>query len=208
LRLRFSPKQGKSGKLTLKVPARYFGMSVFERLFAETPPTKARRASFRFRRLPTRNRLTIEPKRWTTVAVSQFNSGGSVVQKPKMIAPGPPDQLKRAHFVPPLAIELEFYDGSFSLPIEALGMPLDRIDWKTAKGLPSGTAMTVKAIKGEVIHIDAGTLRYLVDERYAAGIDAALDCLRLSRDELKELAQDPLPQRLRAHKDLRRESWK
>lgn len=121
------------------------------------------------------------------------------------------DHLKLARFLPPATIVLDFPDARFSLPIELLEMPVERIRWRTAQASTTGDAMTVRGIRGDLITIDVGTLRYLVDPAYAAKTDAALKALQFTRDELKELANDnPAPPDWFSEpgRDLRRESWK
>ena len=123
-----------------------------------------------------------------------------------------PEQLTHATFVAPSTIELEFGDGlRCPLAIDLLGMPLDRIDWPTLEASPGGEKIVVKGIKGDAVPIDAGTLRYLVDKKYAARIDKSLASLRLSRDELAEMARDnpPSPEWYdESGDDFTRESWK
>jgi len=122
-----------------------------------------------------------------------------------------PEQLASARFAAPSTIELEFLDSRYSLDISRLGMPVERIDWPTLKISPGGEKIVVKGIKGDPVPIDAATLRYLVDEKYAAKIDKSLESLRLSRDELAEMARDNPPPPAwydEPERDLSRESWK
>jgi hypothetical protein len=125
---------------------------------------------------------------------------------------GRPQQLLRAHFLPPVTIELTFADGrSFSLPIERLGMPVDRIRWSTAKASPTGEIMVLTGTKGDDVPIESSTLRYLVDQDYAKELEAALGSVRLSREELREMARDnPPPPEVfdEPGRDMTRESWK
>src|SRR5262245_55595548 len=119
--------------------------------------------------------------------------------------------LVSARFAPSSTIKLTFGDASFSLPIKRLEIPPDRIQWKTVTASPAGDALSVRAAKGELIKIDSATLRYLVEERYAAKVDAALKSSQFTREELKALAGEnpPLPQSLsEPGRDLRCESWK
>jgi hypothetical protein len=119
--------------------------------------------------------------------------------------------LKRAHFVPPSLIELTFVDKTFLLAIELLEMPVDRIQWSTVAVYPTGEAMTVNGIKGDVIPIDSSILRYLVDKDYAAQLDTKLATTQFSDDELKRIVRDnPPPPEWYAedHTDMLRESWK
>jgi len=122
------------------------------------------------------------------------------------------ERLCRARFVPPSTIELEFVDGLRSLlAIDLLGMPVDRINWTTVTASPTGDKMTVNGIKGDAIPIDSATLRYLVDEKYAAKMDQTLKSLQFSRDELAELARDNPPPSSwydEPERDMTRESWK
>jgi hypothetical protein len=101
------------------------------------------------------------------------------------------EQLTSAAFVEPSRIKLEFVDRrSFVLPIELLGMPADRIDWQTLKASPDGEKIVVKGIKGDPIPIDSGTLRYLVDEKYAAKIDKSIRDLHIPIEEARSATVD------------------
>lgn len=123
-----------------------------------------------------------------------------------------PDELKTARFIRSSnSIELSFSDKSFILPIEQLEMPVDRIDWPTLAASPTGEKMTVKGVKGDPVPIDSSTLRYLVDEEYAAQMDAKLASLQFTEDELDQLIRDnPPPTEWFAEPshDFMRESWK
>ena len=124
-----------------------------------------------------------------------------------------PDQLVLAHFYPKLAtLALEFADGQdFSLPVERLGMPVDRIDWPTAEASPGGESMMVMGIKGDPVPIDSATLRYLVDLSYAAEVDAKLESLQFTGEELDRIVRDnpaPLEWYLQSSQNMTRESWK
>jgi len=113
-------------------------------------------------------------------------------------------------FTGPATLHLQFADRRFDLDAQRLDMPMDRIRWPTAAVLPSGTGMTVTAIKGETITIDSGTLRCLVDIDYARMMQGVLESLQLSRAELDELAKDSQPPQGLPDEpeDLRLESWK
>jgi hypothetical protein len=123
-----------------------------------------------------------------------------------------PDQLVDARFVSPSMIELEFVDGlRRSLAIGLLGMPVDRINWPTLKASVDGTKVIVNGIKGDPVTIDAATLRYLVDEKYAAKMDAKLKSLQFTEEELERMVQDnpPPPEWFsQPSRDLTRKSWK
>lgn len=97
------------------------------------------------------------------------------------------DQLKTAHLVRNTRIRLTFADDhTATLPIDHLGMPVDRIRWDTVQATPSGDAMTVTAIKGEQIAVAATTLRYLADPDYAAQVEAKITSLRDMLGDLDE----------------------
>jgi hypothetical protein len=53
--------------------------------------------------------------------------------------------------------------------------------------------MTVKTVRGELLPIDASTLRYHVDKAYAAEIDKSIAALQPTREELAELSE-PVPE--------------
>lgn len=125
--------------------------------------------------------------------------------------PARPDHLLHAHYVGPSSIKLKFADKRFTLDVSLLGMPVDRFRWETVAASPIGESMTVQGIKGEKIPIDSSTLRYLVDPVYAAEMEASLQRLQLSREELQEIAGDnpPPPELLdQSEQDLTSESWK
>ncbi|MCI0683819.1 MAG: hypothetical protein L0Y71_17070 [Gemmataceae bacterium] len=120
-------------------------------------------------------------------------------------------RLVAVRFARPSTLQLTFADRAFSLPTAKLGMPKRKIRWSTVAVRPTGDAMTVRAIRGETVAIDSGTLRYLVDRDYAAAIDRALDSLGLTAQEMDRMVRDnPPPPDWYAttEPDLRLESWK
>jgi hypothetical protein len=128
---------------------------------------------------------------------------------------GKPDvrvAVTAATFRLPSTIELRFADGAeFSLPIATLQMPIDRILWETAAVSQTGDAMCLTGIRGDAIPIEGTTLRYFVDAEYAAEVDAEVDELRLTRDEMSRLAAENPPPPAWLYEpapDMRRESWK
>jgi len=122
------------------------------------------------------------------------------------------ERLTRARFVSPSTIELDFIDGRrFSLAIELLDMPSDRIDWRTLEASPGGEKAIVKGIKGDPVPIDSATLRYLADKNYAAIIDAKLKGQQFTEEELERIVRDnpPPPEWFsQPSPDIIRESWK
>jgi len=129
-----------------------------------------------------------------------------------MPVPNRPEYLVSARFVPPESIDLQFADRRFTLNIGLLGMPVDRINWSTAKASPAGEAMTVRGVRKDEIPIDSSTIRYLVDSNYAAKMDATLKSLQFSREELQQMSRDnPPPATLLDEPggdDLIGDSWK
>jgi hypothetical protein len=122
-----------------------------------------------------------------------------------------PEQLIAAGFLPPSTIALRFADGlEASLNIELLGMPVERIDWPTLMASPEGEKVIVNGIKGDPVPIDAATIRYLVDAKFAAQMDADLKRLQFTDEELENLSLDQRPAGLVLDRpeDLIRESWK
>jgi hypothetical protein len=81
----------------------------------------------------------------------------------------------------------------FSLPVDKLEMPLDRVRWETATASTTGDAMVLTGIRGDAIPIEGTTLRYLVDAEYAAETDAEVAELRLTRDEMARMATENPP---------------
>lgn len=109
-----------------------------------------------------------------------------------------PEKLAHARFVRPSTIKLEFADGQkFSMTIGLLDMPSDQINWPTLKESPGGEKVVVKGRKGNSIPIDSATLRYLVDDKYAAKIDKSISDLHMTLTEqeecsrLSKLTRDP-----------------
>ena len=101
-----------------------------------------------------------------------------------------PEALVSAKFVQPLTVLLEFKDGFISaLDLNQLGMPLGLFNWSTLRASPSGEKVTVRRVKGGAVPIDSGTLRYLVDEKYAARIDKSITDLHMSPAEASEAAR-------------------
>ncbi len=97
------------------------------------------------------------------------------------------------------------------MAIDLLAIPLDRVDWPTTQVSPSGDKIIVKGVKGDPIPIDSATLRYLVDDKYAAEMDARLKSLQFSEKELERIAREnpPPPDWFsQPSRDLTRESWK
>lgn len=72
-------------------------------------------------------------------------------------------------------------------------MPVDQIDWPTVAVSPDGTAMIVRKLGGRRIPIDAGAIRCMVDEDYAARTKAAVDAMQLTREELRALLEVSTP---------------
>jgi uncharacterized protein (DUF433 family) len=95
-----------------------------------------------------------------------------------------PDHLSVVRFQKPSRLRVTFADSkTFSLPVKRLQMPVDRIDWPTAAASHDGATMTVREIGGSRdIAIDAGAVRYMVDEAYAARAKAALNVLHANRE--------------------------
>jgi hypothetical protein len=144
---------------------------------------------------------------------------GATPKQPRRKGPTPaevtmvgPEQLAGAAFAAPATIKLDFADGSrFSLAIGLLGMPLDRIIWSTLEVSPSGDKVVFKGIKGDPVPIDSATLRYLVDKKYAAMMDAKLKDLQFTEEELERIVHDNPPPPgwfAQPSRDLTRESWK
>jgi hypothetical protein len=101
-----------------------------------------------------------------------------------------PDRLSAVRYQTPNRLQVTFADGrSFSLPIRRLQMPVSQIDWPSAAASPDGTAMTVREIGGREIPIDAGAVRCMVDKGFAAQVKAALDAIRLTREERRALSE-------------------
>jgi hypothetical protein len=122
-----------------------------------------------------------------------------------------PDRLRAARFVAPASVELTFADDfKATLPVSRLEMP-GRIRWQTVRLTDGGDTMTVSGVPGDEIPIPASTIRYLVDADFATGKKARRPKGRLTRDQLRKLAeQNPPPPELfdqPAH-DLIRDTWK
>lgn len=118
-------------------------------------------------------------------------------------------RLDAARFIPPNTIVFKFADGRHSrLDIRCLEVPLDRILWRTAAAAPDGASLLVTAIKGELIPIAAGTIRYLVDPKYAAEIDAHHQELLYSEAESRNRDEPPPHWFTQAEADVVLESWK
>lgn len=101
-------------------------------------------------------------------------------------------KLKSAVYVRNLGINLVFEDNlSVLLDIKKLQMPLKKIKWNTSTLSQDGSSIIVIGIKGDEYQIDSDTLRYLVDPIYAKIIDEELDKIRLTREELAEIAKNP-----------------
>lgn len=91
-----------------------------------------------------------------------------------------------------LMLELTFEDGlKTELPIEKLEMPIRAILWETARITEAG--LTFTDYKGNLIPIGSDVVRYFVDPVYAAAIDRESDAIRLTHEELEELAKDSKP---------------
>jgi hypothetical protein len=121
------------------------------------------------------------------------------------------DRLIVADFEPESTLRLKFGDGtSFTLDAARLEMPANRTDWSTVAISSAGDAIIV-TVGGEPIPIDAATLRYLVDDAYAAKIEASIRESQFSREELARLVREnPPPPEWYAQpsQDLTREGWK
>jgi hypothetical protein len=121
------------------------------------------------------------------------------------------DALEEVRYQPPNHVFVRFCDGKgFQLPVAAVPIDASKIKWETAAVPANGKCMLVVGVKGDEVSIDAGTIRCLVDNDYAAEVRDALSDLMLSREELAVVSQDkPPPEWLfEPSPDLRRESWK
>jgi hypothetical protein len=126
-----------------------------------------------------------------------------------VIEPVRPDQLKAAQLVRPTSIRLTFADDfEATLPVGRLGMPVDRIRWKTVRVTDNGETLTVTAVKGEPVPVAATTLRYLTDPAYAATIDARVNKLSAFLDELDHTGETPAGMFDSPEPDPVMESWK
>ena len=112
-------------------------------------------------------------------------------QNPPIELLGRKDSIVWARFESLSSINLRFNDGKqFNLPISKIPIDASRIDWSTASVSDTGEQMIVLGVKGDRVPIDAGTLRSLVDDEYAAEIKESLRDLMFSRDELLEMSCD------------------
>jgi hypothetical protein len=90
--------------------------------------------------------------------------------------------------------------------MDRLGMPIERINGSTLAASPNGENIVVLGIKGDTVPIDAATLRYLVDETYAAKMDAELRRLQFTDEELRQLdLEEPPPGFFEGPEDFTRE---
>jgi hypothetical protein len=98
------------------------------------------------------------------------------------------DLVGAAHFISPATIAVTFRDGfAADIPIERLEMPLAEFHWDTIAASATGDLVTVADVDGESIPIDASTLRYLADDRYARQLDAKIRSLHVPKSELQEM---------------------
>jgi hypothetical protein len=67
------------------------------------------------------------------------------------------ERLKRAAFVAPSTLELEFVDGLRFLNAELLGIPMDQLDWSTVKVSPGGEGIVVNGVDCDSVPIDSAT---------------------------------------------------
>jgi hypothetical protein len=120
------------------------------------------------------------------------------------------DRLLVAIFEKPSTVRLQFADDrTFVLDASRLELPEPQTDWSTIAPSSTGEALVV-AVGGEPISIDAGTLRYLVDDAYAAEIEASIRESQFTRGELAQMVRDnPPPPEWYAEpsQDLTREGW-
>lgn len=101
-------------------------------------------------------------------------------------------RLKAAHFTRPASLQLTFADGlEATIPVARLGMPVDRIKWRTVRVTDGGRAMTVTAIKGEAVPVASATLRCLADEDYATKVKGKLNDLLSVLDGLTGEGETP-----------------
>jgi hypothetical protein len=125
---------------------------------------------------------------------------------------GRKDVVISSRFQLPASIVLCFDDGKqFDLPIVNIPIDASRIHWQTSSLSRTGEQLILLGVKGDAVPIDAGVLRCLVDDEYAAEVKNSLKKLRMTRDELIESARDmPAPPDwvYEPSPDLRRDSWK
>jgi hypothetical protein len=122
-------------------------------------------------------------KSTTSVFQSFFNSDGGFMET------GRPDHLASAGHGGRDTLQLRFADGrSFNLPVKRLEMTFDDFDWRNVVVTHDGTAMKVRGARTGEIPIDSSALRCLVDPVYDVQAKAAVDALRLTREEMQALA--------------------
>jgi uncharacterized protein (DUF433 family) len=94
-----------------------------------------------------------------------------------------PDNLVEVQFSAPRTLKLEFADSHrASLPIRWLQMPVDSINWSTARVSVDGTAMLIDHVSGGTVPIDAAAVRCMVDESFAANARSVMDVLQMTRE--------------------------
>ena len=129
-----------------------------------------------------------------------------------MPEPGRPEDLRSVEFAKPASLKLTFADGyEVVLSIARLEMLEGRIRWNTVRVTDHGKTMTVSGVPGDEIPIAVSTLRCLADPEYAAKVKTKRKKVRLSRDELRELARTnspPVEWYEEPVQNLIRDSWK
>lgn len=148
----------------------------------------------------------------TATAVIGRAKKENVPNRVPMQTDAPPQRLVEARFIRPAGISLSFADGfTARIQVACLEMPIDRIKWESTSVSTNGDGMTVEGITGDTIPISSATLRYLADPVYAAKIEAEVDAVTRTKDELTELSRESKPPQSwyeQPEQVLTRDSWK
>lgn len=103
------------------------------------------------------------------------------------------EHIVEVKHVPPAKLFLRFADGfQGTWSLETLGLSLLTVKPTTAT-ISHGNAIKMKSVNGAVVSIDTSSLRYCVDNTYAANMDAEVASLLIPSERLERIAANNQP---------------
>jgi len=101
---------------------------------------------------------------------------------------GRKDSVTSAVYAAPSSIELRFADGfQRTCTFKTLDLDMSELNPATIRAAIDGASVEVEDWHGDLVDLDASSLRYSADPDYAKEIDAAIAVLHTPQNELQEM---------------------
>jgi len=121
-------------------------------------------------------------------------SSGDIHEDTQMSVATLPDHVTEAGHIPPAQLFLRFADKFFGTwTFQELGLNMANMKPETVRPSASGTAVEITSLDGEDVQLDSSSLRYSVDPKYAAQMDAEVESLLIPSDKLERIARNHQP---------------